>query len=118
MSPDRARHYLCILIVLLTLLLIQLSGCATTEELLERDCNVRHVNWQPIATSGEVTLSWRVDPVQVQRNCPRMYGCAKVSGSRVDVWLADGRSPECTLMTLAHEMRHGMGPPGVIVKHD
>ena len=95
-----------------------LVGCASTADLLERDCNVRHVNWQPIATSGEVTLSWRVDPVQVQRNCAGMYGCAKVSGSRVDVWLADGRSPECTLMTLAHEMRHGMGPPGVIVKHD
>jgi hypothetical protein len=116
-TPDRARHYLCISLPLLTLLAIT-YGCATPGEMAERDCNVRHVTWAPIASEGEVTLAWRVDPIQVERNCGHVYGCAIVRGRRVDVWLVDGRSAECTLMTLAHEMRHGMGPPGVIVKHD
>lgn len=106
-----------LLLAALVLYCASLIGCASMD-IAERDCNVRPVRWAAIATEGEITLAWRVDPIQVERNCGHVYGCAMVRGRRVDVWLMDGRSPECTLMTLAHEIRHGMGPPGAIVKHD
>lgn len=99
MSPDRARHYLCIFVVLLTLLAIQHGHAGDLAPLPPYKLrpylyDVREVHPVGTCPTGDVG-GWRLDPMitpsskvywavvtddDLRRYCPGAWACAESRG--------------------------------------